>query len=68
MKEIKLYTCEFCNTNYSDKSKCKQCEQNHKKPVKIDKYKYLSYKSDKTGLPNQVTITFDDGQSKTYYV
>lgn len=68
MKETKLYICEICNTNYSDKSKCKQCEENHKKPVKIDKCKYLSYKSDNTGLPNQVTIMFDDGRCRTYYI
>lgn len=67
MKEIKLYTCEICNTNYSDKNKCKECEKNHKMPVKIEKCKYLSYKSNVTGLPTKITVMFDNGESKTYH-
>lgn len=31
MKEKKLYTCEFCHTDYAEKFACKQCEQNHVK-------------------------------------
>ena len=27
MKEKKLYTCEICNTDYTDKEKAKQCEK-----------------------------------------
>lgn len=30
MREKKLYTCEICNTDYSDKEKARQCEKSHK--------------------------------------
>lgn len=35
MKEQKLYVCEFCGTQYGDKSKAKICEDNHKKVRKL---------------------------------
>ena len=30
MREKKLYTCEICNTDYSDKGEAIQCEKSHK--------------------------------------
>ena len=35
MKTSTRYQCEFCGTEYSDKNKCKQCEENHKTNLKI---------------------------------
>lgn len=29
MKELSKYQCEYCNTEYKDKSKCAECEDNH---------------------------------------
>ena len=42
MKEKKLYTCEICGTDYSDKTKALECEKNHKlleKATIIGEYK-----------------------------
>lgn len=30
MKEKKLYTCEICHTDYTDKEKAMKCEKSHK--------------------------------------
>ena len=30
MKKIEKYRCEICKTEYSDKTKCLQCEKNHR--------------------------------------
>ena len=35
MKTSTRYQCGFCGTEYSDKNKCKQCEENHKTNLKI---------------------------------
>lgn len=66
MKEQKLYVCEFCGTQYGDKSKAKICEDNHKKCKKIIDTKYLAYKSDNTGRPHKVCVEFDDGSTQWY--
>lgn len=29
MKELKLFICEYCGTQYKDKEKAKQCEKSH---------------------------------------
>lgn len=46
MKTSTRYQCEFCGTEYSDKNKCKQCEENHKTNLKIVGKKYVSFKGD----------------------
>lgn len=66
MKEEKLYRCEFCNTQYADKKVCETCEKNHKKIKDVKAVKYLSIKNDKTGIPNKILVTFDDGEEYMY--
>ncbi len=40
MKELKLYQCEICGTQYADKDKAKQCEQYHARGLEIDGWSY----------------------------
>lgn len=59
MKEKKLYTCEFCNTDYADKEKAENCERNHKvleTAVIVGGYK--SIKNIPDGCPNVIKVKF----------
>lgn len=62
MKEIKLYICEYCGTEYSKKSRCNDCEKAHKKPVKIRDMRYLPVTNDATGYPQIIEVEMDDGK------
>lgn len=31
MKDITLWKCDICGTEYRDKKQCQKCESNHKK-------------------------------------
>lgn len=66
MKETKLYTCEFCGTSYADINKCRQCEENHSKPVKIVGAKYAAFKGDESGYPKRITVEMEDGEEVEY--
>lgn len=35
MKELKLYQCEICGTQYKSKTECEKCEKSHKKGLKM---------------------------------
>lgn len=56
MKESKLYIFEVCGTSYSDKKKCLNCENSHKKPIKIDSCRYLAFQNNKQGYPLQINV------------
>ena len=66
LKELILYTCEFCGTNYSDKCRCEKCEKGHKVPKKIHREKYLSIGQDAKGYPAAVDIEMDNGDIVRY--
>lgn len=66
MKEQKLYICDYCNTQYSDKNECKQCETSHKTKLTIGKCRYLPYSIDKSGFPATVEIIDDKGNKRKY--
>lgn len=40
MKELKLYQCEVCGTQYADKLKAKECEKYHATNLEISDCKY----------------------------
>lgn len=68
MKEKKLYTCEFCNTDYADKEKAKKCEKNHKvleTAVIIGEYKSMGIIPD--GCPNKIKVKFKDSDKWIEY-
>lgn len=35
MKELKLFICECCGTQYKDKIEAKKCEDSHKTKLKV---------------------------------
>ena len=60
MKEKKLYTCEFCNTDYADKETADKCEKNHivlKTAVIVRVYKSIARIPD--GCPNKIKLKFN---------
>lgn len=66
MKKETLYRCEICNTQYADKDKAMQCEKGHKIPSSVVGTRYLAMKSDMSGYPNCVDVTFTDGTTQRY--
>lgn len=66
MKEITLYQCIHCNTQYKHKSDCEKCENTHKIKLKLKSKKYLPYNCDETGFPSQLIIEAD-GKEVIYY-
>lgn len=66
MKEQKLYICDYCNSQYSDKNECKQCETSHKTKLTIGKCRYSPYSVDKSGFPITVEIIDDKGNKRRY--
>lgn len=63
MKNITLYVCEVCGTQYKSKGECEVCENNHKTKCEIYGMRYLPYSQDKTGMPISIDIVID---GKTY--
>ena len=67
MKELKLYQCEICGTQYKSKVDCKNCESSHIKPVKVSGAKWNAKNVGCTdGYPVKVTVTFEDGKTADY--
>ncbi len=59
MREKKLYTCEICNTDYSDKEKAKKCEKGHKlleKATIVGEYKPVTMVP--KGEPHKIRVKF----------
>lgn len=65
MKELKLYQCEYCGTQYKNQSECEKCESNHIHPVKIVGCKYHANKKSKE-YPDYITVEMDDGKNVRY--
>ncbi len=67
MKELHLYQCEVCGTQYVEKQKAKNCEMSHKKPLKVSGTRYNSMNQGSSdGYPVKVTVTFEDGACVDY--
>lgn len=66
MKELKLYQCEICGTQYKEKNECKECEKRHIQPKKITGTRHLSYKKNQKGYPVSITVEMEDGNTVTY--
>ena len=66
MIEKKMYQCEICGTEYSDKSKCKECEKSHRVPDTIVDARYVAKSFNNKGYPVSVTIRMDDGKDIIY--
>lgn len=66
MKDVTLWKCDICGTEYRDKKKCEQCETEHKKKGKIVKMRHLPYTSDQSGYPDKITVKFEDWEELVY--
>ncbi len=66
MKELKLYQCEICGTQYKNKAECKECEKRHIKPKGITGTRYLNFKDNKKGYPVLISVEMEDGFTITY--
>lgn len=63
MKEITLYTCECCGTQYNDKSMALDCERTHKHFTRICN---VGYRYAKEEFPDQIEVEFTDGTRLWY--
>lgn len=66
MKESLKYQCEYCHTDYSEKTNCERCEKNHKVKLNIKKTVYLPYGMDCSGYPMRINIEFENGKTIAY--
>ena len=66
MKEIKLYCCEICGTNYNNKKMADTCEKNHKIPLKAKGCKWKPKSVENDGYPLEVLVEFADGSKVIY--
>lgn len=66
MKELKMYQCEVCGTQFADKKKAEECEHKHRKVIKMISAKYRPYTSAKDGIPDNIIVEFDDGNKIRY--
>ena len=66
MKEIRLYCCDVCGTNYNDKATAQKCEKNHKLPVNLKPTKWQPKGVQANGYPKVVTVKFADGSRARY--
>ena len=66
MKELKLYQCEICGTEYKDKIQAEVCEKNHVKTIEIVECKYVRKALREDGFPAYITVRSEEGKKKTY--
>ena len=63
MKEIKLYQCEICNTQYNDEKRARECENNHTALKRTKKCRYVQWSK----YPETIEIEFKDGKTAVYF-
>lgn len=66
MKELTKYKCDYCGTEYKNKSDAQQCESNHKVDAQISKCHWLNYTQDHSGYPQKVYVKFENGNIIEY--
>lgn len=67
MKQISLFVCEVCGTQYKDKMAAKDCESSHKVPDKIAGCRYLSKSQNAKGYPQDISVAFKNGEVVRYH-
>lgn len=68
MKEKTLYTCQICNTDYSEKADALDCEKNHKDiegAVIVGDYKPKAIAGD--GIPIKLRVKFKGSDKWVVY-
>ena len=66
MKEVKHYICEFCNTEYKEKSTAERCEKGHILPKDIKSRRFLPMKDNNKGYPISIDVLMANGDVVTY--
>lgn len=66
MKEQKLYVCEYCNTQFKEKTDAITCENFHHTPKEIAGASYHRAVSIPDGYPDIVMVKFDNGNIERY--
>lgn len=66
MKEIKLYQCSICGTQYAERRTCIECEGSHKTKLKICKMKFVAFKNNKQGWPIRISVQNANGDIAEY--
>ena len=67
MKEVMHYVCEVCGTEYDNKYECARCEKGHRMPVKFIGSKYQPITINALGIPDVISIEFDNGEVYGYH-
>lgn len=62
MKEITIYQCEICNTQYDDSAAAASCEEYHQTIEEIVGTRYKT----KAKYPESITVLFNDGKELKY--
>ena len=62
MKEQRLYVCEICGTQYTEKKRALDCEKAHMRPVGFAGMKFHATAT----VPDWVEVVFPDGSSCRY--
>lgn len=66
MKELKLYQCEICGTQYSDKLKAEECEKHHATGLEVVNGIYLNMKECADKFPVKIWVKSKDGEERMY--
>lgn len=62
MKELKLFVCDSCGTQYKDREKAKQCEKSHNYAKEIANAAYHA----NADYPDRIEVCFLDGKKIWY--
>lgn len=65
MPVVNQYRCEYCGTLYKSEGLCKQCENQHRVPVKIANVEHRPMKVC-AEYPWRIQIEFDNGSVVSY--
>lgn len=57
-----LYTCDLCNTDYSNKEDAKKCENEHIRCEEISDFRIHAHQK----YPHKIEICFEDGTRHWY--
>ena len=66
MKEVKLYQCEVCGTQYIDKENAKKCEKFHAKDLEIDRLYHRGMNETTDNFPVKILIKAKNGKTRLY--
>lgn len=61
MKEVTLYQCEICGTQYASEGAAIECEESHRKIKEVVAQRYHP-----DGYPDVILVTFDNHKKVTY--